>query len=139
MLYFCFIHRSQSYCLSSIAIVKISVHYPLSLGTVWQQLSMGKCAYRVKGLSSLPSLFYCSVGSAQLLLMTTNTPLYVTVIQSETENFSSVVAESPFLLYHQQVGKKCVSHSWSLILLRQKLHVFLLLLFFFSFCCLFLP
>lgn len=35
-------------------------------------------------------------------------------------------------------GKKCVSHSWSLILLRQKLHVFLLLFFFPSVACFYL-
>lgn len=132
-LYFCFIHRSLSYCLSSIAILKISMCYPLSLGRIWQQLSV--VSVHIGARDSPHSHHYLVVLWEVPQLLSVTKPTHTSVCDSNTKwdrklFFFFAVAECSFLLYHQQVGKKCVSHSWSLILLRQKLKVFLP--FFFS-------
>jgi len=127
-LYFCFIHRSLSYCLSSIAILKISMCYPLSLGRIWQQLSV--VSVHIGARDSPHSHHYLVVLWEVPQLLSVTKPTHTSVCDSNTKwdrklFFFFAVAECSFLLYHQQVGKKCVSHSWSLILLRQKLKVFL--------------
>lgn len=82
-LYFCFIHRSLSYCLSSIAILKISMCYPLSLGRIWQQLSV--VSVHIGARDSPHSHHYLVVLWEVPQLLSVTKPTHTSVCDSNTK------------------------------------------------------